>query len=172
MKFTYELGSKDSVMEAAEYLRQAILDAFKNSKELHWPLTANDLDYSPLLPRKLLCFLEYVISGSSTADFSKHVVLSIGQVICRRASNGKYKLPKQILLRSTNRHLYQGKKLVTIISRLGHYESYNYISELDNAMPMVLEDVLSLVTYQIAIGENNEVFHTEWDNRQEKPQMQ
>ena len=31
-------------------------------------------------------------------------------------------------------------------------------------MAMALEDVLSLVTSQIVIGENNEVFHMEWDN--------
>ena len=63
-------------MEVAEYLRQAILDAFKNSKELP----------------ELTSILEYVISGSNTTDFSEHlkrIILSIGQDICRRVSNGK-----------------------------------------------------------------------------------
>ena len=53
---------------------------------------------------------------------------------------------------------------MTIINRLGHCKSYNYISELDNATAMALEDVSLLVTSQIVIRENNEVFHMEWDN--------
>ena len=51
VKFAYRLGLEDSVMKAAEYLRQVILDAFKNSKELPWPPTADDLDYSPVTTR-------------------------------------------------------------------------------------------------------------------------
>ena len=31
-------------------------------------------------------------------------------------------------------------------------------------MATALEDVLSLVTSEIVIGENNEVFHMEWNN--------
>ena len=73
VKFAYELSSNDSVMEAAEYVRQAILDAFKNSKELTWPPTADDLDRTPPLPSELISFLEYVISGSNTADCYEHV---------------------------------------------------------------------------------------------------
>ena len=56
VKFTYELDSKDSVIEAAQYPWQAILDAFKNSKELPWPSTAEDLDYFPPLPPKSQVF--------------------------------------------------------------------------------------------------------------------
>ena len=64
-------------MEEAEYLQQTILDASKNSKELPWPPTANDLDYSPLVPPNLKCYLEYVILVSNNADFSKHVKCTI-----------------------------------------------------------------------------------------------
>ena len=43
-------------------------------------------------------------------------------------------------------------------------ESHNYISELKNGMAMGLKDVSSLLTSQIVRGENNEVFHMEWNN--------
>ena len=125
------------------------------------------MDNSPSLPPELTSFLEYVISGTNTAECSDHVkriILSIGQDICRGVTNGEWKLPKHILLASTIRHLYRGKKLVTIINRLGHCESYNFIMELDNAMAMALEEVSSLVTPQIVTGENNELLHMEWDN--------
>ena len=153
-------------MEAAEYLRQAILGAFRNSKEIAWPPTADDLDYSPPLPPELKSFLKYVISGSNTADCCKHVkriILSTGQDICHGVSNVRWKLPKHILLASTIRHLYRGKKLVTIINRLGHCGSNKYISELDKVIVMALEDVSSLVTSQIVSEENNKVFHLEWN---------
>ena len=121
-------------MEVAEYLRQAILDAFKNSKELP----------------ELTSILEYVISGSNTTDFSEHlkrIILSIGQDICRGVSNGKWKLP----LASTICNLHRGMKVVTIINRLGHCESYNYIRKLVNIMVMALKNVLPLITSQIVI---------------------
>lgn len=54
--------------------------------------------------------------------------------------------------------------LVSIINGLRHCESYNCSSELDNAMVMTLEDVSSLVTSQIVIGENNQAFHMKWNN--------
>lgn len=50
------------------------------------------------------------------------------------------------------------------MSRLGHCEPYNYISELDHTMTMVLEDVSGLVTSQIVSGKNKDVFHMEYDN--------
>ena len=119
-------------MEVAEYFQQAILDAFKNSKELP----------------ELTSILEYVISGSNTTDFSEHVkriILSIGQDICGGVSNGKWKLP----LASTICH--RSMKVITIINRLGHCESYNYIRKLVNIMVMALKNVLPLVTSQIVI---------------------
>lgn len=47
------------------------------------------------------------------------------------------------------------------MSRMGHCEPYNYISELDNTMTMVLEDVLGLVTSQIVSGKSKDVFQME-----------
>ena len=87
------------------------------------------------LPPELTRFLEYVISGSNTADCSEHVkriILSIDQDICRGVSNGKWKMLKHVLLASTIRHLYRGKKLMIIINWLGHCDSYNYICELEH----------------------------------------
>ena len=37
------LRKKDSVIEAAEYLKQAVFNAFKNSKKLPWPPIADNL---------------------------------------------------------------------------------------------------------------------------------
>ena len=167
VRYAYELGSKDKYEEVALLLRQIIQHAFKESESSPWPPTADDLDIVPSLPSELIKFLNFVISGEEDTEGSEKVhriILSIGQDICRAVTHGEWKLPKHILFAATIRHLYRSKKLVTIINRLGHCESYDFCLELDTAMAKDLEEVSTLLTPQIVTGENNEVFHMEWDN--------
>ena len=103
-----------------------------------------------------------ILALLTSPDLWSTLSCQFGKISACWVSNGKWKLHKYILLASTIRHLYRGKKLVIIINRLGHWESYNYISELDNVMVMALEDVSSLEISQF--GVNNKVFHLEWDN--------
>lgn len=86
------------------------------------------------------------------------------QDICRAATKGEWKLPKHILLCTTLRHLYRSKQLTTIISRLGHCETYDFGLELETALAKALDEVSTALTPQIITGEGNEVFHLEWDN--------
>ena len=79
-------------------------------------------------------------------------------------TNGEWKLPKHILLCSTIRHLYRSKQLTNILHRLGHSESYDFGLEVETALAEAIDDVSSFLTPQIATGEDNEVFHVEWDN--------
>ena len=78
--------------------------------------------------------------------------------------NGEWKLPKHILLCSTIRHLYRSKQLTNILHRLGHCESYDFGLEVETALAEAIGNVSSSLTPQIATGEDNEVFHVEWDN--------
>jgi hypothetical protein len=73
-------------------------------------------------------------------------------------------MPKHILLCTTIRHLYRSKNLTTILSRLGHCETYNFSLELETALAKAIDEVSSSLTPQIITGEGNDVFHTEWDN--------
>ena len=79
-------------------------------------------------------------------------------------TNGEWKLPKHILLCSTIRHLYRSKQLTNILHRLGHSESYDFGLEVETALAEVIDDISSFLTPQIATGDDNEVFHVEWDN--------
>ena len=79
-------------------------------------------------------------------------------------TNGEWKLPKNILLCSTIRHLYRSKQLTNILHRLGHSESHDFGLEVETALAEAIDDVSSFLTPQIATGEDNEVFHVEWDN--------
>ena len=84
--------------------------------------------------------------------------------MCRAVTNGEWKLPKHILLGTTIRHLYRCKKLTTILSRLGHCESYSFCLDMEIAMDAGLSEMSCLLTPQIITGDSNLVFHVEWDN--------
>ena len=69
-----------------------------------------------------------------------------------------------MLLCTTLRHLYRSKHLTTILSRLGHCETYDFGLELETALAKALDDVSTSLTPQIITCEGNDVFHLEWDN--------
>jgi len=73
-------------------------------------------------------------------------------------------MPKHILLSTTVRHLYRSKILTTMLSRLGHSESYDYSLELETSLAKALNDSSSKLTPLIVTVPGNEVFHVEWDN--------
>jgi len=79
-------------------------------------------------------------------------------------TKGEWKLPKHILLCTTIRHLYCRKLLTTILSRLGHCETYDFGLELETALTKALNEVSISLGPQIITGEGNYVFHLEWDN--------
>lgn len=79
-------------------------------------------------------------------------------------TRGEWKLSKHILLCTTIRHLYRSRQLTTILSRLGHCETYDFGLELETALAKALDEVSTSLTPQIITGEGNDVFHLEWDN--------
>lgn len=166
----YTLGSTDKQQNVAFQLRQIILDAFSESKDLPWPPTADDLEPTTenLLPPDLFKFLSMIMTGKENMETEneklKLLVSSIGQDLCRAVSDGKWKFPKHILLCETVRHLFRSKQLTTILNRLGHSESYDFGLELETAMAKALDEVSTYRTHQIVTGEGNLVFHCEWDN--------
>ena len=170
IKKAYHLSTVDKLHDVALFLRKSIQNAFRVGKDFPWPPTAADLDVEPDIPEQVTKFLNYVISGTdsttSTAesDHAHRIVLSIGQGICRAVTNGEWKFPKHILLAETVRHLYRSKKLLTILNRLGNCESHNFTLELEGAMAKALQEVSTHLTPRIVQGEDNLVFHSEWDN--------
>ncbi|KAI4813913.1 hypothetical protein KUCAC02_003134 [Chaenocephalus aceratus] len=128
-----------SVRVKLRSLETNILQAFRESKDLQWPPTADDMELTPenLLPTDLVWFLSMVMAGKEdmeTNEKMKRLVFSIG-------------------------HLFRSKQLTTILHRLGHSESYGFGLELETALAKVLDKVSSYRTPAIVIGEGNMVFH-------------
>lgn len=80
----YTLGSADNYQDAALLLQGHILRAFRESKALPWPPTANDMELSAdkLLPPELIRFLSIVTTGKEDGGSNKktkHLISSIAQ---------------------------------------------------------------------------------------------
>jgi len=168
VKSAYELGSIDMIQDAAMYLHQLIMRHFEESEELKWPPTPKDLENSDgIIPPQLEKFLSYVITGKPTAVTSRahRLVHSIGQDICRAATNGEWKLPKHLLICMTMRHLFRSEQLVTLLNRMGHSESYSFSLELETAIAQAVEKTSSFLSTQIVRDPDApSVFHSEFDN--------
>ena len=124
MAAPYLLASKDHLKDTAKYIRDSILQAFRKSKEMTWPLTLEDVKklVSQPLSEELQRFLSLEFSGKEPEmvqdDRTKRFIYSIGQDVCRAVSQGRWKLAKHILICMTIRHLYRSKQLPTILNRL------------------------------------------------------
>ena len=167
---SYLAASEDNIKDTALHLKEVIENAFKNSKEMSWPPSVENISTlaSEKLPEELERFLSIVFSGKEpdkvVCKRTKRFVFSIGQDLCRAATQGKWKLAKHILLCTTIRHLYRSKQLTTILNRLCHCESYSFGLELETAMAKAIEEADPYLTPQIVTGDDNIVFHSEWDN--------
>lgn len=118
-------------------------------------------------PQELYSFLKYVTAGKVTDNCTKtdRVVSSIDQDICRAVTNGKWKMPKHILLCMALRQMYRSKQLTTLLNRLGHCESHSLSLELETAIAKAVQESSSLLTSQIIRQPKvPSVFLSEFDN--------
>jgi len=168
VRCAYELGSRDMIQDVGNYLRQVILESFAKADDLKWPPSAQDLgNMTAVIPSQLEKNLNYLISGKPTPHTSKvhRLVNSIGQDICRAASNGEWKLPKHMLICMTLRHLFRSEKLITLLNRMRHSENYSFSLELETALAQAVAETSSLLSTQIIRSPGApSIFHSEFDN--------
>jgi len=168
VRCAYELGSLDMVEEAGRYLHRMIVDSFAKAEDLKWPPSAKDLgNMADVIPSQLEKFLSYVISDKPTPHTAKahRLVNSIGQDICRAATSSQWKHPKHMLMCMTLRHLFRSEKLITLLNRMGHSESYSFSLELETALAQAVRETSSFLSTQIIRSPNApSVFHSEFDN--------
>jgi len=167
VKYAFQLGTTDVIQTTGSQLRQTILEGFADSPDLKWPPTPHDLDSADILPGSLYKLLCYIITGKENpaTPRSQRLVQSIGQEICRAATNGSWKLPKHILMCISLRHLFRSEKLITLLNRMGHCESYSFSLELETALAEAVIQSSTLLSNQIIRSPSGPaVFHSEFDN--------
>ena len=163
----YLKGAAEGLENVALSMRDTINNSQQTSDEVPWPPSVESMDRMDSIPDELRQFLSLLLNGKNHTQSQKQERLlnSIGQDICRVATNGDWKFPKHILLCITIRHLFRSKELTTLMNRLGHCESYSFALELETAIATASQQSSSLLCEQISrqpIGPS--VFHSEFDN--------
>ena len=134
---------------------------------MKWPLDDKYPNTANIVPDELNSFLRMIIfrSSSTTSEKLQRLSNSLGQDICRAATNGEWKLPKHILVCLSLRHLFRSKELITIMNRLGHCENYSFSLELETAIAQALNEESTILSSKIVTQPTGpSVFHSEFDN--------
>ena len=168
VKLAYKLGTNDSIAQVAETLRESIKQSFSNLDKMTWPPSVEYLKNTEgVLPEEVEHFLKIVLSGSKDCESVRvnRLVLSIGQDICRGVTNGKWTMPKHILLCMTLRHMFRSKELLILLNKFGHCQGYSYSLELETAIAKAVQESASLLPASIIRHPvSQSVFHSEFDN--------
>ena len=125
---------KVKVEQAAVILRRTTKQEFKSSEPIPWPPSAEFLPFGTIRPPELLTnFLNCLLSGNpfGNSQNTKRLASSFGQDLCRAVANGKWKMPKHLLLVESLRPLFRSEEF---IFRLGHCESNSFTFELETAI--------------------------------------
>ena len=73
--------------------------------------------------------------------------------------------PKDMLICMTLCHMFQSEKLITLLNRMGHSESYPFSLALETALAQGGAESSSLLSTQICRSPDApSVFHSEFDN--------
>ena len=165
---TYDLSNEDKLQDVASQLRSDIVTTFQQSDSLRWPPSAHHLEeMDNVVPENVIKFLRCLLTGGDEAGSRKvnRLVRSFGEDLSRATTKGQWKLPKHILLCMTLWHLYRSAKLVTLINRFGHCESYSFSFELETALAISVQESSQMLTSQIVRNPGGEsLFHSDFDN--------
>ena len=166
--FNSRTSETEILQNAAAILRRDIKDAHSSSTEMPWPPSADFLHSQEAAtpPVSLVNFLSQVITGKSTSqasDKSRRLTASVAEDLCSAATQGKWTMPKHVLLGMTVRHLTGRADLLTILNRFGHCQSYARIMELDTALAYQVQKADDVLPSNITVS-GNVVAHLCWDN--------
>ena len=140
LELAFELASSDErrAEEAALILRRYIIESRQGPEDMPYPPTTSWLLSGEGQPPNLLRdFLANLVSGKPKEKLSAkslRVVNSYSQDICFATTNGRWVMPKYILLAMTVHHLAGSAEIIRILNRYGHCQSYSRTLELETAM--------------------------------------
>lgn len=117
------------LQEAAMIMRHLVQTAMLESAPMPWPPSANFLLSDTITPPQILQeFIAYVLTGKKLKDASSRkarLVKSIAQDISVAASNGKWLMPKHLVLDMILRHLTGRADIITLVNRWGNCACYD-----------------------------------------------
>ena len=100
-------------------------------------------------------FLECLPSVKSDSSQNRQrLVTSFAQDICKAVMNGKWMLPKHLLLGMTLQHLTGSAEVITLVNRFGHCASYSRVIELETAICKAIDEQQGVIPPTISLNRN------------------
>ena len=150
---SFQLGTNKQLKNVGLTIKTQIKSHFEETQRISiWPITSESLANVGLPPtlNKLLIYIIFNEGYEHDITSKKsRLITSVGQDICRAATQGKWKISKRVGISMTVRHLFRSKELMTVLNRFGHFENCSFIVELKIAIANQLEKVFSLITKEI-----------------------
>ena len=169
VELAFELASSDEqrVEEEALILRRYIIESKQGAEDMPYPPTISWLLLEETQPPNLLRdFLANLVSGKPKEKLSAkslRFVNSCSQDICFVNTNGRWVMPKHILLAMTVHHLTGSEEIISILNCYGHCQSYSRTLELETAMCNSVMAYNDIFPPSISI-KHNSVVHLCWGN--------
>ena len=169
IEVAFEAATSESriLKNAALILRNRIMGSQLQSSDLPWPPSANDFNSGFVQqPNELKQFLSFLITGKKiekASDKSERLIQSFSEDICSASTNGRWKMPKHMMLGMTLRHLTGSAEVITLINRFGHCDSYPQVMEFETAVCNQIQMRKSVLPSNVHEA-NNLVSHFCWDN--------
>ena len=131
----------------ARIIRNSVDEMIKKASPLSWPPSEDGLESkSREPPAELTAFLSKLLTYDSHYFFgstTSRAVRSIADDIIHNVSNGVFLTAKQCALGQEIHSMSQQKRLIVILSKLGHSTSYEKVLEIETAEEEVAEQFRS-----------------------------
>ena len=125
------------IIKAAEYLREDILNQSEILPALTWPPDLDELkERSP--PKSLLDFFKFLLrirnDKNCTPKYCERLAKSYASDVIAAVTRGKMITAKQYLLALGLHNITGQRKVVDILSKLGHCLTYNLTCEIETTL--------------------------------------
>ena len=134
----YLFNDQDQIIkQAADYLRNDILDYAKRIPKLTWPPDVEELNSEERnLPEYLTSFISRLLTGSDQKQYesTSQLIQSYSSDLVYGVTHGKIITAKHFLLGLRLHNITSQKKPVEINHRLGHSIDYKFVCEIETAL--------------------------------------
>ena len=165
---SYEPDTKYILKKAAKILRNDMVEKFKNCPQPKWPPSAEELQSETFAaPVSVFEFIKTLITPtanrkSRTSNITR-IAQSITEDVVFNIFKGKIMQPKHFLLALGLHNITGSRKVVDIVSKLGHCLNYNTTLDIETAQAeRALDDATKNSVLPLQPAQNDYVYTHFW----------
>jgi hypothetical protein len=163
----FEASTSESriLQHAASILRRDVKEGFSKTSNMPWPPSAEFLQSKcNFVPQSVTDFLAQVISGKSlcqSSDKAQLLAKSFSEDLCSAVTQGRWTMPKHVLLGMSLSHLTGSAIAITMLNRYEYCQSYSKLLKLYTAQAYQVQQTDRLLPSNI-VTDGNEMVHLCW----------